>query len=79
MRGEKGNGKDKNEKDEKTGKILIDRYKCAYCAACIAVCKYDANLLIETFVHIDEERCTLCKACVRVCPMQAIEVVEVES
>jgi len=61
------------------GRIVIDRYKCAYCAACIAVCKYDANVLIETFVYIDEEKCTLCKACVRTCPMQAIEVVEVES
>jgi ferredoxin len=69
----------KDGKNNETGKIVIDRYKCAYCAACIAVCKYDANVLIETFVYIDEEKCTLCKACVRACPMQAIEIIETES
>lgn len=63
--------------EKKEGKLVIDRYKCAYCGACIAVCKYDANWLIETFVWIDEEKCTLCKACVRICPMQAIEFVSV--
>jgi|GEM_PF-159004 ferredoxin len=61
------------------GKIIIDRYKCAYCGACIAVCKYDANELVETFVQIDDEKCTLCKACVRTCPMRAIEVIEIET
>ena len=68
----------KGEAEKKKGKLVIDRYKCAYCGACIAVCKYDANWLIETFVWIDEEKCTLCKACVRICPMQAIEVVDSE-
>jgi NAD-dependent dihydropyrimidine dehydrogenase PreA subunit len=63
-------------KEGKNGRLIIDRYKCAYCGACIAVCKYDANLLIETFVEIDEDKCTLCKACVRTCPMNAIEVID---
>lgn len=60
--------------ERERGRINVDRYKCAYCGACIAVCKYDANLLIETFLWIDEERCTLCKACLRICPMRAIEI-----
>ncbi|AGK61600.1 hypothetical protein Asulf_01625 [Archaeoglobus sulfaticallidus PM70-1] len=56
--------------------LVIDRYKCAYCGACISVCKFNANELVETFVRVDEEKCTLCKMCVRVCPMGAISVEE---
>lgn len=57
-------------------KVVIDRYKCAYCGACIAVCKFNANELIETFVVIDEEKCNVCMACVKTCPMGALAVVE---
>ena len=58
-------------------KIVIDRYKCAYCGACIAVCKFNANELIETFVVIHEDLCNCCMNCVKVCPTNALSVVEV--
>ena len=57
-------------------KLRVNRYKCGYCGACVAVCKYNANELIETFLEIYEDRCTLCKICLKVCPMNALEVVE---
>lgn len=56
-------------------RVIVNRYKCAYCGACIAVCKFNANELIETFLVIDEEKCNGCGMCVKVCPMNALEVV----
>ncbi len=57
-------------------RLAVNRYKCGYCGACVAVCKFDANELIETYLEIYEDRCTLCMACVKTCPMNALEVVE---
>ena len=57
-------------------KLVVNRYKCGYCGACVAVCKFDANELIETFLEIYEDKCNLCKMCVKVCPMNALEVIE---
>ncbi len=57
-------------------KLVVDRYKCAYCGACIAVCKFDANELVETFLVIYEDKCNCCGVCVKVCPMNALEVIE---
>ncbi len=59
---------------DKKGVAVVDRFKCAYCGACIAVCKKNANELIETFLYIDEEKCDGCKLCVRVCPMNALSI-----
>lgn len=56
--------------------VKIDRYRCAYCGACISVCKFNANELIETFLQIYEDRCTGCGICVKVCPMGALEVIK---
>jgi len=66
----------KKERNPKK-KIAINRYKCAYCGACVAVCKFNANELVETFLVINEEECTVCLACVKTCPMNALEVQEV--
>ena len=56
-------------------RVVVNRYRCAYCGACVAVCKFNANELIETFLVIDEEKCNGCGICVKVCPMNALEVV----
>ncbi len=56
-------------------RVVVNRYRCAYCGACVAVCKFNANELVETFLMIDEEKCTGCGVCVKVCPMNALEVV----
>uniref|UniRef100_A0A7C3RI38 4Fe-4S ferredoxin n=1 Tax=Archaeoglobus fulgidus TaxID=2234 RepID=A0A7C3RI38_ARCFL len=59
-------------------KAIVDRRKCAYCGACVAVCPADANELIETFLEIYDERCTGCGICVKMCPMGALAMVEVD-
>jgi len=56
-------------------RVIVNRYRCAYSGACVAVCKFNANELVETFLMIDEEKCNGCGICVRVCPMNALEVV----
>jgi len=62
---------------KKAKKITVNRFRCAYCGACVAVCKFNANELVETFLVIDEEKCTFCKNCVRTCPMNALKIEEV--
>ncbi|HID43417.1 MAG TPA: 4Fe-4S ferredoxin [Archaeoglobaceae archaeon] len=70
--------KRKSTKSKKSKrKIVIDRYKCAYCGACISVCKFNANELVETYLEINEEECNACLACVRTCPVNALIVQEV--
>ncbi len=58
-------------------RVVVDRYKCAYCGACVAVCKFNANELVETYLVIHEDRCNGCGICVRVCPMNALQMVTV--
>ncbi|RUM32830.1 MAG: 4Fe-4S ferredoxin [Archaeoglobus sp.] len=56
------------------GRIVVDRFKCAYCGACVSVCKNNANELVETFLTIDDSKCNCCMLCVKVCPMGALSV-----
>ncbi len=60
----------------KSKRAVVDRRKCAYCGACVAVCNFNANELVETFLEI-KDSCTGCGICVRVCPVGALSVVEV--
>ncbi len=57
-------------------RAFVDRRKCAYCGACVAVCNLLAAELIETFLEIKED-CNGCGICVKVCPMNALRVAEV--
>ncbi|MET1124486.1 MAG: 4Fe-4S binding protein [Archaeoglobaceae archaeon] len=57
-------------------RAVVDRRKCAYCGACVAVCNLLANELVETFLEI-RENCNGCGVCVKVCPVGALSVVEV--
>lgn len=57
-------------------KAVVDRRKCAYCGACVAVCNLFATELVETFLEINEN-CNGCAICVKVCPMGALSIVEV--
>ncbi len=59
-------------------KVIVNRGKCAYCGACVAVCPADANELVETFLEIYDDRCTGCGICVKMCPMGALAIVEVD-
>jgi ferredoxin len=53
--------------------IVIDRYKCGHCGACVGVCPYNAIELIETWIEISED-CKECGICAKICPMGALEV-----
>jgi len=53
--------------------IEVNRYKCGYCGTCVAVCKFNAIDLVETWVDIDEQECQDCNTCVKVCPVGALE------
>ena len=66
----------RRKKNRKDKRIVIDRAKCAYCGACIAVCKFNANELVETFLMINEDECTVCMSCIKTCPMRALSVEE---
>mgnify|MGYP001772605764 CR=1 FL=1 len=57
-------------------KAVVDRRRCAYCGACVAVCNLFAAELIETFLEINED-CNGCGICVKVCPMGALRIAEV--
>ncbi|MDY6864770.1 MAG: 4Fe-4S binding protein [Halobacteriota archaeon] len=52
--------------------LNINRYKCGYCGTCVAVCKFDAIDLVETWIEINE-KCEDCNTCVKVCPVGALE------
>lgn len=54
--------------------IIIDRYKCGYCGACVSVCPTDVIELVGTWIRIDEENCNTCKACVNICPVGALKL-----
>ncbi len=57
-------------------RAVVDRKKCAYCGACVAVCNLDANELVETYLEI-KENCTGCGVCAKVCPLGALSIEEV--
>ncbi|MGM0771185.1 MAG: 4Fe-4S binding protein [Halobacteriota archaeon] len=53
--------------------IIINKYKCGYCGACVGVCPTGALELIETWIEVDN-KCTGCGLCQKICPLGAIEV-----
>ncbi len=54
-----------------TVRAPIDREKCSWCRACIAVCE---PRCISPDLQIDFSRCSLCGQCVRACPEAAIDL-----
>ncbi len=56
--------------------IRIDRYKCGYCGACVAVCPADAISLVSVWISLDEDKCTSCGVCAEICPVGALEIFE---
>jgi len=55
-------------------KVDIDRHRCIYCGACVAVCPVRALTLRETRVDVDESKCIQCASCEKACPAAAIKV-----
>ncbi|PXF50456.1 MAG: ferredoxin [Candidatus Methanophagaceae archaeon] len=54
--------------------LKIDRFRCAYCGACVTVCPTDAIELKGVWIEIADEKCNGCKACVNICPVGALEL-----
>lgn len=54
--------------------VEINRSKCIYCGACVAVCPASALKLKETFVECDCNKCVKCGTCEKACPAGAITV-----
>ncbi|MDI6902365.1 MAG: 4Fe-4S binding protein [Methanocellales archaeon] len=51
--------------------MIVDKHKCGYCGACVAVCPMDAVELIEAWIEISEE-CNDCGVCAKICPVGAL-------
>jgi ferredoxin len=47
---------------------------CGECGGCVAVCPYDALVLLVEGLSIKDELCVLCNKCVEFCPTSALEV-----
>lgn len=58
--------------------IEIDKEKCDFCGACVAVCPVNCIDLFEKDIEIDRDICIDCKLCIYVCPVEALSHVEKE-
>ena len=56
--------------------IEVEKEKCDFCGACVAVCIVDCIELFEKDIEIDFNICTECKFCIYVCPVEALSYVE---
>jgi L-aspartate semialdehyde sulfurtransferase ferredoxin len=54
--------------------LLFQSEKCDFCGSCVAVCKPDAILLLESSMQIAQDRCTACGRCVIICPFNALSL-----
>ncbi|MFH1751705.1 MAG: 4Fe-4S binding protein [archaeon] len=50
----------------------VNREKCLYCGACVAVCPASALKLNEILIMLDKNKCTNCLSCVKICPVGAM-------
>ena len=57
--------------------MVVDGDRCFGCAACIAVCPFNALELDDILAIPMEEKCTHCDLCVPVCPVNALDIKEV--
>ncbi|NYT00345.1 MAG: 4Fe-4S dicluster domain-containing protein [Methanocellales archaeon] len=52
--------------------MIVNKNKCLYCGACVAVCPVSAIELIDTWIEINED-CNDCGICAKICPVGALE------
>jgi len=56
--------------------VSVNREKCCYCGACVAVCPKNCIELDEVRIEIDNSKCIDCLACIRMCPVGALGKIE---
>ena len=52
--------------------ISVNKDKCDYCSACIAVCPPDCITVKEHDLIVDNDLCINCNLCVKICPVEAL-------
>ena len=61
------------KRDEKG--IMLCRYGCVACGACMNACRFGAIGMNEYGVaEVDEEKCIGCGACAKACPKKLIQI-----
>lgn len=57
-------------------KILVNRNKCCYCGACVAVCPVleGALDLEEVILKVNHNICIECGMCTQICPVGALSM-----
>tara|TARA_B100002052_G_scaffold53600_1_gene46793 strand:+ start:773 stop:943 length:171 start_codon:yes stop_codon:yes gene_type:complete len=53
--------------------ISVDKNKCDFCSACIAVCPPDCITVEEDDLIIEHSLCIDCDLCIKICPIEALE------
>lgn len=65
-----------DNRDSNAGKGVfeLDKSRCIYCAACVALCPVPCITLNETRIECDEAKCIKCNICEKICPVDAIKI-----
>ena len=53
--------------------ISVDKEKCDFCSACIAVCPPDCITVEEEDLIVAHNLCIDCDLCIKICPIEALE------
>lgn len=61
-----------------TGRVQVDRRRCAICLTCVRVCPQGAMGRVERRPVYNPLVCTGCGTCAAECPMEAIQLVSLE-
>jgi ferredoxin len=59
--------------------FVVDDDRCYGCAACVALCPFDALTLEGWLAIVDEPKCTHCEICIPACPVFALDIISKKS
>lgn len=62
------------ESQQYNPQILFAKNRCTYCGACMEVCSYGCQRLIEGERIVQREGCMVCGQCAEICPSGALTV-----